>query len=472
MVGGGVAGLTCAIVARDLGLQVLLVEKSAELGGACRWSGGNLLDVGRNTGLAHLRSLSLDKTDDQVLAAYAGGLHEVGAWLEGLGADLVHPPLTGPGSVAQCWPHAPGADEVGYYRVAGDAPGPALVELLTRALRDRAVDVRNETTLAGLDTDASGRVIGGVLRDASGSTPVTAGAVVLTTGGFENAPELCDAYLPVSPTFALAQLANTGDGLRLAQSVGAAVWHMSNYFGYWGTRVEAHPAPFAIRLADPGHLLVDSRGHRFATETGREVHDVLRTLGSALPDHPHLPGLPAYAIFDRACLDAGPLSRMPSPNTYRWSADNAAEIEAGWIVGGADVRELADQLGLDAAVLEASVARYNDAATAGHDPDFGRAGDTMRPIDSGEVYAVALWPGIATTAGGPRRDASARVLRWDGTAVPGLLAAGGNGSVWGHLTQHGGGLTDGLVFGRIAANTVAAAHAGTSGPAPDLSPRA
>ena len=34
--------------------------------------------------------------------------------------------------------------------------------------------------------------------------------------------------------------------------------------------------------------------------------------------------------------------------------------------------------------------------------------------------------------------------------VVGFGAAGAAGSIWGHLTEHGGGLTDAIVFGRIA----------------------
>jgi branched-chain amino acid transport system ATP-binding protein len=60
-----------------------------------------------------------------------------------------------------------------------------------------------------------------------------------------------------------------------------------------------------------------------------------------------------------------------------------------------------------------------------------------------------MWPGVATASGGPRRDAGARVLRPDRTPLAGLYAAGGSGSIWGHLTEHGGGLGDALVFGRM-----------------------
>ena len=62
-----------------------------------------------------------------------------------------------------------------------------------------------------------------------------------------------------------------------------------------------------------------------------------------------------------------------------------------------------------------------------------------------------MTPGVATASGGPRRDAEARVLSGAGGGpIPGLFAAGAAGSIWGHLTEHGGGLTDAIVFGRIA----------------------
>ena len=40
----------------------------------------------------------------------------------------------------------------------------------------------------------------------------------------------------------------------------------------------------------------------------------------------------AAAIFDERCRTAGPICRMRGPNAYGWSADNAAEIDRGWIV--------------------------------------------------------------------------------------------------------------------------------------------
>jgi succinate dehydrogenase/fumarate reductase flavoprotein subunit len=48
------------------------------------------------------------------------------------------------------------------------------------------------------------------------------------------------------------------------------------------------------------------------------------------------------------------------------------------------------------------------------------------------------------------------VLRTDGQPVPGLYAAGGVSLVWGHLIEHGGGLTDALAFGHLAGTHAAA----------------
>jgi succinate dehydrogenase/fumarate reductase flavoprotein subunit len=115
-------------------------------------------------------------------------------------------------------------------------------------------------------------------------------------------------------------------------------------------------------------------------------------------------------------------------------------------------------MGLDPSVLTRTLTDFNAAAAAGRDEQFGRRAECMAALDLSDLYAIELWPAAATTSGGPRRDALARVVRPDGTAVPGLYAAGGAGTVWGPFTHSGGGLTDALVFGRLAGQQ--AAHAG------------
>jgi len=214
----------------------------------------------------------------------------------------------------------------------------------------------------------------------------------------------------------------------------------------------------ALRLTEKGYRVgVLEAGRRFSDETGQEVHDRLRALTNYLPHRENRPGLPSYAIFDDAARQAGPLNGLlGTPNDYVWSKDNSAEVERGWIVSADGSRELAEKLGLDDPdVLVSTLADYDAMARAGSDPLFHRDPELLVPLSGERLYAIETWPGVAGTTGGPRHDARARVLAETGDPIPGLYSAGAVGLVWGHLIDHGGGLTDALVFGRIAGEDAA-----------------
>jgi hypothetical protein len=108
--------------------------------------------------------------------------------------------------------------------------------------------------------------------------------------------------------------------------------------------------------------MIDGGGRRFAAEAGRETHDRLRILGDFIPERRHTPGFPVHLIFDANTLHAGPLSRFASPNGYQWSADNSAEVKAGWVFIAATVTELAEQLAVPPGVLSDTIAAFNGAA--------------------------------------------------------------------------------------------------------------
>lgn len=452
VVGGGVAGLTAAITAAEHGADVLLIEKQDHLGGSALYAAGNLMDLHGPGALDHLVALSFGRTPVDVLAAYRDGLGELVEWLHGHGAQTEY---LSEEIFPNCWPLSPGADGVRYFAVQGDlAPGPNLVRTLTASAARLGVKVRTQTSLVRL-LSKEGTVVGLEARFADGTHREIRSrrGVILAAGGFENDPQLTDAYLPLGPVFPVGTAGNTGDALRAAESLGAALWHMSAFYGFWCYRVPGFASALPLLFFSPAHLMVGPDGRRFHAETGREPHDALRIVGDYLPHRPQVPGMPAHIIFDAGLLTAGPLCRFASPTGYVWSEDNKRELEAGWIRGASSPGELAEILGLDAEVLEQTIRDYNEGAATGVDDDFHRPASSMTPVDAHNLMALTIWPGVATTSGGPRRDSSARVLHRDGPPIPGLFAAGGTGGVWGHLTEHGGGLTDGLVFGRIAAVT-------------------
>jgi succinate dehydrogenase/fumarate reductase flavoprotein subunit len=467
VVGFGPAGAAAAIAAHDAGRRVLVVEKTAAGGGNAIYSGGFLFDVPDPDAAAHVDALSFGRTPRPVIDAYAEGLHELEGWLATLGAEtaLFDPPPGRLPASFPSWPHFPAGERISYRVVAGGEGrrGEALWDALAAAVDERGIEIAYETAARRLLRDADGRVTGLVVAERREESPhgdgkappptteIAAGAVVLACGGFEGDPALADAYLPLGPTYPVGHPANTGDGLRMAGELDAALWHMYGFFGWFSFRTPDFPSPFALDFFAPSFLFVDGEGRRFGDETGFEVHDRLRVLQSYLPDHENRPKLPSYAIFDDAARRAGPLNGLlGTPNEYVWSADNSAEVERGWIVSAGDPHELAATLGLDPEVLAATLASYDAAARAGEDPLFHRDPKTMVPLAGDTLYAIETWPGVAGTTGGPRHDERARVLAGDGRPIPGLYSAGAVGLVWGHLIDHGGGLTDALVFGRIA----------------------
>ncbi|MFT3864341.1 MAG: FAD-binding protein [Solirubrobacterales bacterium] len=472
VVGFGPAGAAAAIAAHDAGRSVLVIEKTAAGGGNALYSGGFLFDVPDPDAAAHVDALSFGRTPRQVIDAYVEGLHGLDDWLHGLGAEtevFAPPPARLPASFPS-WPHFPAADQITYRVVSGGEGrrGEALWDALAKAVAERDIEIAYETEARKLLRDDSGRVTGLVVAERGNKPPhrdglspqptseIAAGAVILATGGFEGDPDLADAYLPLGPTYPVGHAANTGDGLRLAGEAGAALWHMYGFFGWFSFRTPDFPAPFAIDFFGPSFLFVDAEGRRFGDETGYEVHDRLRVLQNYLPDRENRPKLPSYAIFDDAARLAGPLNGLlGTPNDYVWSADNSAEVERGWIVSATSAEELAEKLGLDPEVLAATLESYDAAARAGDDPTFHRDPETLVPLSGERLYAIETWPGVAGTTGGPRHDERSRVLAGDGTPIPGLYSAGAVGMVWGHLIDHGGGLTNALVFGRLAGEDAA-----------------
>jgi succinate dehydrogenase/fumarate reductase flavoprotein subunit len=466
VVGYGPAGASAAIAAHDAGASVVIVEAAAYGGGNARYSGGFLFDLPEAHAVDHLDALCFGRTDRPVLEAYADGLHGIDRWLTSLGgatAAFDPPPGRLPASFPS-WPHLPAAGGIRYRVTAGGdgRRGEALWHLLDAAVRERGIPVRFQTTARRLVLDADGAVTGLVAERGGTETTLRArGGVLLACGGFEAAPSLTDAYLPLGPVWPVGCPANIGAGLRMAQAAGADLWHMYGFFGWFAFRAPQFAAPFAVDFFAPGFLFVDADGRRFADETGYEVHDRLRALLTYFPHNENRPRLPAWAIFDEATRLAGPLNGLlGTPNDYTWSADNSAEVDRGWIISGGSPAELATQMGVDRSVLEATLAEYDAGARAGHDRRFGRSADTLVPLEAGRRYAIETWPGVAGTTGGPRHDERARVVRPGGEPVPGLYAAGAVSLVWGHLIEHGGGLTDAIVFGRIAGREAAARAGG------------
>jgi len=465
VVGYGSAGAAAAITANDHGARVLVLEKMPAGGGNSRLSAAMLISATGPGAVQHVDALCFGKTNRKVIEAYVDGCMKIKDWIREMGGDTViyqNPVVTYPTSGFPCWPNVPGWEHTELLRVAGGAgdelPAMPLWRLLTHNVERRGIKVMTGTPARNLVTNQKGEVVGVVAEGKQGEISIQAQkAVILTCGGFEYNEEMKDAFLPLTPIYAIGNPGNTGDGIAMALEVGAALWHMNAFHGWFVFKASEYEAAFTIRFHTPGFIYVDKDGRRFANEMGSEVHEVSKMVMSFMPHRPNHPHLPAYAIFSDTTRRKGPLSGIVSgANDYKWSLDNSKEVAKGWITMGRTTGELARRISVNEENLTKTVARYNEYCKMGRDIEFDRSRETLEPVEGAPVYAIEIWPGVGTTSGGPRWDREARVVNRQGKPIPRLYAAGGVSSMWGFLTLSGGGLSDAIVFGRIAGQNAAA----------------
>ncbi|MCU4184195.1 FAD-dependent oxidoreductase [Acidiferrimicrobium sp. IK] len=340
--------------------------------------------------------------------------------------------------------------------------GQALVGRLRLALRDAGGEVWLHSPLRELVTNGEGRVTGAVVATPAGHRRVEArNGVVLATGGFDHDPELRAKHLaPVSEDWSMGATTNRGDGIRAGTDAGAGVDLMDD--AWW---MPVIPLPkgrlfcLVSERATPGSLIVNQSGVRFANESAPYVTFVHEQIRRHNDGGGHIP---AWFLMDhrarRRYTFAGIFPGQPFPKS--WQA-------IGTVVEASSWEQLAAKTGLPADTLAETVERFNQAARAGVDADFARGrsaydryyGDPTLPnpclneLVKPPFYAIKLLPGDLGTKGGLTTDEHARVLREDGTVIPGLYATGNtSASVMGN-DYPGAGATIGpaIVFGWIAA---------------------
>jgi succinate dehydrogenase/fumarate reductase flavoprotein subunit len=469
VIGYGGAGAAAAITAHDSGADVIVLEKMPAGGGNTRVSMSSWFCPAEGTesqAIEHIDALCLGRTDRAVIEAYVDAARKNKDWIESLGAsskitrilNVRYPQVTHPS-----WPNFPGSAAMVNHTVPpeldGERVGERLWRLLSSNVEKRGIRTFTGTPAQDLLTNDKGEVVGAIAERNGQRISVKARrGVILTSGGFEFNEAMKEEYLSVAPFYGIGSPGNTGDGITMAQKAGAALWHMGVAVGGFGVKTDEADAPFGISYAGPGFIYVNKYGKRFTNETGWEIHFAWQSLCFFDPKRPGFPTLPIYGICDKETLRKGSLSPggLGYGLTYKWSADNSAEVAKGWIKQGKTIGELAKQISVEEAVLEKTIGRYNDSCKSGTDPDFHRARESLLGLATPPYYAIELWPWMVNTMGGPRRDFKARVLDKKGNPIARLYSAGELGSLWGHLYCGGGNVGEALAVGRIAGANAAA----------------
>ena len=523
VVGSGGAALTAATLAHDGGAEVLVLEKADMLGGTTAVSGGGVwlpgnhkmaeagIDDSREDALAYIRRLTNGtEPDPALLEVFVDTAPEVLRYLEDHTPVRMHisplPDYYWTWGIPGNRPMPARAVEADPYPVRAELPdwadrlvsrgtlmslgaattltedfspktpelmeelrrreeqdirpkGAALIARLFKGLLERGVEAQLETPVRELVTNDDGDVIGVVAEHHGARERIgTRKGVVLACGGFEWNPELVRAHIgydvkPLSPPN------NVGDGLTMASDAGA---QLANLTSYWGTPVMFDPEitrdgelvpQFEWGRGAPSSIVVNGKGRRFANEA-LPYNDFPKAFGIFDPDAVEFPNAaPAFQIFDQTVRDSQRVLSM-----------HPGQPDPDWVVKADTIGELADKIGVDRAVLEETVQRYNEHAGRGEDPDFQRhkvglmAPGMVAPIEAAPFYAVPMYPGMLGTNGGPQINADAQVRRRGGGVIGGLYAAGNTAAnVFGWAYPSGGGtLGNGLVFGFRAGQHVGA----------------
>ena len=341
--------------------------------------------------------------------------------------------------------------------------GQALAARLRLSLLDAGVPLWLSAPMEDLILEDE-RVVGARVTKQGQTVNIKANSgVVLAAGGFPLNREMREKYQPhpITTQWTSASPGNTGDAIQMGQALGGALDLMED--AWWGpASLPPGSTPFfhVGERAYPGGMIVNSQGKRFMNESLPYV-DAVKEMYRHNQDESRT--IPAHFIMDQRFRNKylfGTLFPMLNiPREY---------LDCGYFVKAETLEELADKIGISVQGLLETVGRFDQFAASGIDQDFQRGesaydryyGDPsvkpnpcLAPISKPPFYSVKIYPGDIGTKGGLVTDEKARVLKEDGSIIPGLYAVGNtSASVMGNsYPGPGGTIGPAMTFGYIAA---------------------
>ena len=512
-VGSSGGGLTAAILAHDLGLSSVVLEKADVLGGGTAISGGaiwipfnhHMLEMGiqdsRDDTMNYVRHVSMGHHDEDMLAAYIDTGPAMVRYLE------EHTPLKmaceDDGSRTEYCADAPGGKPMGRklwphpeivppileqaesahplvakvrkdpvrYLIGPRPPwvqGRGLIGSLVLACVNRGVDIVTGVRGRQLIVD-SGRVIG-IRAERDGKDFFVKGrkGVLLASGGFEWNEEMNKRFIYSPPLHAYTAPTNEGDGHIMGMEVGAALALMDHSIFQPGFSLPADLVDDGKRLyrpfiyGYPGMIMVNRHGKRccdecFYPDMGRAFLAYDRLNGG-------LANVPMFFICDQSFRDMMPIL------TAKRGMDTPE-----WMKKGYTVPELAEAMGVSGQNLVETFERFNRFASEGRDPDFHRGEGTfdrqwgefvfpgrqpspvLGPLDKPPFYAVELSLTTAGNLGGLVTNTDAQVIDVRGDVIPGLYCTSNTQAMLpiGHHYDSGAAQGKSMIFGYLAVKQMA-----------------
>ena len=457
IIGGGIAGLSTAVRCTELGLRPIVLEKGKTADYPCnaRFSGGIVhvaekeMRAPMTDILAKIDHLTNGSGSSELAKIMASDAEKALDWLRLNGAKFIK----GGAIELMRWvlapprPRRPGLDWKGR--------GPdMLLQNLTAKLEGGGGILEHGVRGSKLIQEA-GKVVGvGGERD-SREVEFYGRAVVICDGGFQGDNELVRRFISPKPDTLFTRGAGTGcgDGLRMAEALGARLVGTERFYGHLLGREAFNneklwPYPTVDAIARSA-ILVDSAGKRLFDE-GRGGIYLANEIAKL--DDP----LSICVVFDDEVWNG-----LAADNRYPPCMNPAFVNEGGTVYGDNSLEALGQQIGIPGKVLAETVADYNRALESGTLENLEpiRTTDVVpaHPIKTAPFHAIELCAGITYTMGGLAIDDQCRVLDANGVPIHGLHAAGSatGGIEGGPNAAYLGGLSKAVITGLRAAEHIA-----------------
>lgn len=446
VIGAGGAGFSAALEAKQAGASVVLLEKMPTVGGNTLISGGEMNApntwVQKNLGIEDSVELFVEDTlkggdnkgDPEMVRVLAENAAEAAEWLKNeLKVNFLEDNL-----------FQFGGHSVKRALIPEGHTGAEIITKLDKRVDEVGIKLTTNTKAEKLLTDDSGRVVGVEATGAKGNK-ITFHAnkgVVIATGGFGSNVEMRKQYNPEYDEKYMTTDApgTTGDGIVMAQAIGAAITNMESIQTY----PVCNPKTGVISLlADSrfdGAILVNQSGERFVEELERR--DVISKAILAQE------GGYAYQLWNQEIGDISNTVEVHK-NEYEML------VKDGLLYKAETLEEAAKFFNIDPKALQTTVDRVNKFAASGKDEDFNhRAG--LKDMSKGPYYIQKAVPSVHHTMGGLVINTETEVLNDKGEPIPGLYAAGEvTGVIHGSNRLGGNAIADVITFGRIAGQQVA-----------------
>lgn len=432
VIAAGCSGLAAAVQSAENGADVIVLEKSATVGGAANMGMGPL-GIGTKYQKRQMIDITVEKAfnmfmeythynvDARLVKRYFEQSAETIEWLESMGVEF-----------EGAFRYFPKSEATWHIVKTDQGIGPRAASFLNKALYNRACEMGVKFLL---ETPAKkilmkdGKVTGVLATDKNGEEiEITCKAAIICTGGAGSNKELIKeetGYDHGKDLFSFAIPGLTGDGLRMAWEAGAAKTPVRIEMAATIEGMDNMPQSIPNVFMQP-NLLVNKLGKRVMNEEQMQNATYLSNVVAHQKDRV------CFSIVDtsivkyyiRNGIDNVSLVRSnPDVSDFYEGVKIAEQNPYSGLISANTIEELAMKAGIDADTLVETVENYNDYCDS-IDEEFFKDRRFLRPIRKAPFYCAKIRVGGYGTVGGIKINENCEVINNNFEPIAGLYAAG------------------------------------------------